>query len=58
MSDEYTPMAERPFGMVRLVWHVWRYGHAVRTNRGITTPPGYSGRGWLYVCECGGVVAK
>lgn len=44
--------------MIRLLWHVWVKGHSVRTNRSITAPLGYPGKGWLHVCECGMVVAR
>lgn len=43
--------------MIALLWHVWRKGHSVRVNRGITAPLGSSDRGRLYRCECGMVVA-
>jgi len=58
MGERFEADAERPFGMARLLWHVWRRGHAVRVNRGITVPMGACSRGWLYVCECGGVVSR
>ncbi len=58
MGEVAEPNTRRPFGMARLLWHVWRHGHAVRVNRGITVPLGDASRGWLYVCECGGVVAR
>lgn len=44
--------------MIKLVWHVWRRGHSVSVNRGITTGLFDSSRGWLYTCECGHQVAK
>jgi hypothetical protein len=53
----FDPDPSKPFGMVRLLWHVWRKGHTVIVNRNITVPMGMKGKGWLYKCECGGVVA-
>lgn len=44
--------------MIKLLWHVWRKGHSVRVNRHITVPLGCSGKGWLWTCECGHLVAK
>lgn len=44
--------------MIRLLWHVWRYGHSVRVNRGITVGLGDSSLGWFYRCECDYTVAR
>ena len=45
--------------MIRLLWHVWRKGHSVRVNRGISVPSFDPGtKGWLWTCECGWTVAK
>lgn len=44
--------------MIKLLWHVWRKGHSVRVNRGITVGFGDSSKGWLYHCECGAVAAR
>lgn len=44
--------------MLKLLWHLWRYGHAVQTNRHITPGLFDTSRGWLYSCECGLVVAR
>jgi hypothetical protein len=52
------PDPSRPFGTLRLLWHVYRHGHTVTVNRGITLPMGATDKGWLYKCECGGVVAR
>lgn len=45
--------------MIVLLWHVWRKGHNVRVNRGLTVPmfDPYA-KGWLYTCECGLTVAR
>lgn len=44
--------------MLRLLWHVYRHGHAVRVNRGITRALSDTSRGWLYRCECDLTVAR
>jgi hypothetical protein len=44
--------------MTKILWHVWRHGHSVRVNRGITVAMNDSSKGWLYVCECGWTVAR
>ncbi len=45
--------------MVRLFWHVWRRGHSVSVNRGITVPAfDPTAKGWLYRCDCGLLVAR
>lgn len=44
--------------MGRLLWHVWRKGHAVTVNRAITVPVSDTAKGWLYRCECGWTVAR
>lgn len=44
--------------MIKLLWHVWRKGHSVRVNRGITVGLGDTSKGWLYECECGLIKAK
>lgn len=44
--------------MLTLLWHVWRHGHSVRVNRGITVGLMDSSKGWLYRCECGMTVAR
>ena len=45
--------------MIRLLWHVWRKGHSVRVNRGITVRLFDAGsKGWLFEDECGLVVAR
>lgn len=53
------PDPSRPFGMLTLLWHVAAKGHTVIVNRGITVPLGdTTSKGWLYKCECGGMVAR
>lgn len=44
--------------MLKLLWHVYRLGHSVRVNRGITVGLGDPSRGWLYRCECDLTVAR
>lgn len=44
--------------MIRLFWHLWRHGHSVRVNRGITVGIGDPSKGWLYICECGLFIAR
>ena len=45
--------------VVTFMWHVWRLGHSVRVNLGISVPAfDPSARGWLYVCECGRTWAR
>lgn len=44
--------------MIKLLWHVARYGHSVDVNRNITVAMSDPSKGWLYRCECGKVVAK
>lgn len=44
--------------MIRLLWHVWRHGHAVRVNRLISRPLADTSKGWLYTCECDLTVAR
>lgn len=45
--------------MTKLLWHVWRKGHSVRVNKGITVAMNDIGsKGWLWVCECGLTVAR
>lgn len=39
--------------MMRLLWHIWKYGHSVEVNRGLTPLRGNPSKGWLYKCECG-----
>jgi len=58
MRARHKGEGEKAFGVTRLLWHVWRHGHSVYVNRGITVPLGDVSRGWLYRCECGGVVAR
>lgn len=44
--------------MIRILWHVWRKGHSVDVNRGITVPLGDPSKGWYYRCECDLTVAR
>lgn len=44
--------------MMKVLWHVWRKGHSVKVHRDITIPLADTSKGWLYRCECGGVVAR
>lgn len=44
--------------MIKLLWHVARYGHSVDVNRDITVAISDQPKGWPYKCECGKVVAR
>jgi len=44
--------------MIKLLWHIYRKGHSVRVNRGITRGLGDSSKGWLYHCECDLIVTR
>lgn len=44
--------------MIKLLWHIYRKGHSVRVNRGISIGLGDRSKGWLYRCECDYTVAR
>jgi hypothetical protein len=39
-------------------WHLYRQGHSINVNRGITVGMSDTSKGWLFKCECGEVWAK
>lgn len=39
--------------MRRFRWyHLYRLGHSIRVNRGITRAMMDTSKGWLFTCEC------
>ena len=39
--------------MLKILWHIYKKGHSVDVNRGITIGLGDTCKGWLYSCDCG-----